>query len=240
MPTALITGGSAGLGRALGLALAEHGWQLVVDARDRDRLDRAADEMRALTDVVAVAGDVSDPGHQQALVTEVGSAGGLDLLVNNASMLGPSPLRPLADLTGADLRAILATNVEAPHALARQLLPFLVRAGGVVLSLSSDAAVEHYPGWGGYAASKAALDHLTLTLAAENPEITAYAVDPGDMRTEMHQRAFPGEDISDRPYPETVVSVLVQLLRSRPGSGRYRLSDLRAEARPVEPAGAGR
>jgi len=238
MPTALITGASAGLGRALGLALAGQGWRLIVDARVRDRLERVADEMRAHTDVVAVAGDISVREHQQALVDEVESAGGVDLQVNNASTLGPSPLRPLAGLTGADLRAILAINVEAPHALTRRLLPFLVRAGGVVLSLSSDAAVEHYPGWGGYGASKAALDHLTLTLAAENPEITAYAVDPGDMRTEMHQRAFPGEDISDRPYPETVVPELMQLLRSRPASGRYRVADLRAEARPVEPAGA--
>lgn len=240
MSTALITGGSAGLGRALGLALAEQRWRLIVDARSHDRLEQAADEMRLLTDVVAIPGDVSDPEHQAALAAEVESGGGLDLLVNNASELGPSPLRPLADLTDADLRGILVTNVAAPHALVRRLLPFLVRARGVVLSLSSDAAVEHYPGWGGYAASKAALDHLTLTLAAENPEITAYAIDPGDMRTEMHQRAFPGEDISDRPYPETVVPELVQMLRSRPASGRYRVADLRAGSRPVEPAGASR
>lgn len=230
MPTAIVTGGSAGLGRALGRTLAGLGWRLVIDGRSTSRLERAAAEMRRLTDVVAVPGDVTDPAHRAALAASADLAGGPDLLVNNASTLGPSPLPSLEQLSPDDLRVVLATNVEAPHALTRLVLPALLRRRGIVLNVSSDAAVEHYPGWGAYAASKAALDHLTLTLAGENPEIAAYAVDPGDMRTEMHQRAFPDEDIGDRPEPGSVVPALVSLLRDRPASGRYRAADLPAVA----------
>jgi NAD(P)-dependent dehydrogenase (short-subunit alcohol dehydrogenase family) len=174
---------------------------------------------------------VSDQSHRERLADQVQELGGrLDLLVNNASTLGPTPLLPLADLPAEELDHIWRTNVAAPLALTRALLPALRAAGGVLLNVSSDAAVEHYEGWGGYAASKAALDHLTLTLGAENPWLAAYAVDPGDMRTAMHQAAFPGEDISDRPLPETVVPQLLALLRQRPPSGRYRAAAFAAFA----------
>jgi len=217
---ALVTGGSAGLGRALSDALDARGWQVVTDARDADRLSEAF----VGTTVRAVAGDVTDPRHRQVLVETIRSLGRLDLLVHNASTLGPSPLVPIAEL-GADRFAQLwATNVDAPRALTSDLLPFLADSDGAVLSISSDAAVEHYEGWGGYGATKAALDHVTLTLAAETG-LTAWAVDPGDMRTAMHQAAYPGEDISDRPLPETVVPHLLALLDQRPAPGRYRAAD---------------
>jgi NAD(P)-dependent dehydrogenase (short-subunit alcohol dehydrogenase family) len=169
--------------------------------------------------------------HRAQLVDLVGELGpGLDLLVNNASTLGPTPMAPVADLTAEALDDIWLTNVVAPLALTQALLPALRAAGGTLVNVSSDAAVEHYDGWGGYAAAKAALDHLTLTLAAEQPWLRAYAVDPGDMRTAMHQAAFPGEDISDRPLPETVVPHLLALLRERPESGRYQARQLPAAA----------
>jgi len=165
------------------------------------------------------------------VVVRLVGPGGLDLLVNNASTLGPVPLRPLRDVTPDELAAVLAVNVLAPHALARSLLPALEAAAGTVVDISSDAGVEHYEGWGAYGASKAALDHLTLTLAAEAPAIRAYAVDPGDMRTAMHQAAFAGEDISDRPLPvEVAVPGILALLDKRPVGGRYRASDLLAAA----------
>ena len=153
--------------------------------------------------VTAVAGDVADPRHRAALAEAVGPR--LDLLVNNASDLGPSPLPPLADLPPDELLRVLAVNTVAPLALVQAVLPALRGAGGRVVNISSDAAVEAYEGWGGYGASKAALDQLTAVLAVEHPELRVYAVDPGDMATDMHQAAFPGEDISDRPAPETVV-----------------------------------
>ena len=217
---ALVTGGSAGLGVALARALDARGWQVVTDARDGDRLREAYTG----TTVRSVAGDVTDPRHRQTLVETIRTLGRLDLLVHNASALGPSPLVPITEL-GADRFAQLwATNVEAPRALTSALLPLLVDSAGAVLSISSDAAVEHYEGWGGYGATKAALDHVTLTLAAETG-LTAWAVDPGDMRTAMHQAAYPDEDISDRPLPETVVPHLLVLLDQRPASGRYRAAD---------------
>jgi len=227
MHTALVTGGSAGLGRALTTALVGRGWQVVTDGRDADRLHALAEGLGPR--VRAVAGDVTDPGHRDHLAAEVERAGRLDLLVHNASLLGPSPLRRLADLTPAELDGIWLTNVAAPLALTQLLLPALSSSRGVLLSVSSDAAVEHYQGWGGYAASKAALDHLTLTLGAENPQLLAWAVDPGDMRTAMHQAAFPGEDISDRPLPEAVVPRLLALLDQRPPTGRYRAADVALE-----------
>jgi len=228
MHTALITGGSAGLGRALTAALATRGWRVVVDARHADELRRVVAEIGrscGSPHVVAVPGDVTDVAHRAELAAVVG-ASGLDLLVHNASTLGPRGLRSLAELGAADLRDVLAVNVVAPVALTAAVLPALRRAGGIIVTVSSDAAVEHYETWGGYGASKAALDHVAGTLAAEVPEVAAYAVDPGDMRTAMHQAAFPGEDISDRPLPETVLPALLRLLDERPPSGRYRLADL--------------
>jgi NAD(P)-dependent dehydrogenase (short-subunit alcohol dehydrogenase family) len=221
MSTALVTGGSAGLGRALATALARLGWQVVVDGRDAARLHEAAQAIGA--GIRPVVGDVGDPRHRERLAREVEDLGDhLDLLVNNASTLGPTPLKPVAELAAEELDDIWHTNVAAPLALTRALLPALRAAGGVLLNVSSDAAVEHYETWGGYAASKAALDHLTQTLGVENPWLAAYAVDPGDMRTAMQQAAFPGDDISDRPLPETVVPHLLALLGQRPPSGRYR------------------
>lgn len=220
---ACVTGASSGFGRALTHGLAQEGWDLVVDARggvepepgDRDR-------------VAALTGDVNDPDHRASLAEAVGER--LDLLVLNAGTLGPSPLPRLERLTAAELRGTLETNVVAQLALVQELLPALRAARGVVVGLSSDAAREPYEGWGAYGASKAALDQLLNVLGAEEPDLRVYAFDPGDLRTPMHQAAFPGEDISDRPLPGTAVPPLLQLLRLRPASGRYRAADLGAEA----------
>jgi NAD(P)-dependent dehydrogenase (short-subunit alcohol dehydrogenase family) len=218
---ALITGGSAGFGRELAHALAGSGWQVVIDGRRPDRLaDAARPGMRAL------AGDVGDAEHRAALVDAIAALGRLDLLVNNASTLGPTPLPRVTELPPGALEAVWRTNVLAPIDLIARLLPALARSAGVAVSISSDAAVEHYAGWGAYGASKAALDHLTLTVAGEHPEVPVYVVDPGDMRTEMHQAAFPGEDIGDRPSPASVVPRLLALLEQRPPSGRYRVGDV--------------
>jgi NAD(P)-dependent dehydrogenase (short-subunit alcohol dehydrogenase family) len=221
-PTALITGASKGLGRALARALAARGWRLVLDARNASALDEVAAD---LPDAVAVSGDVTDPIHREALAAAVETLGRLDLLVNNASDLGPSPLPSLADYPLDALRAVYETDVVAPLVLIQSLLPQLHAANGIVLNVSSDAAIEAYPGWGGYGSAKAALDQLSAVLAAEEPELCVYAVDPGDMRTDMHQAAFPGEDISDRPDPESVVPALLRLLDARPASGRYRAAE---------------
>ncbi|HEY5980911.1 MAG TPA: SDR family oxidoreductase [Microlunatus sp.] len=220
MSVALITGGSAGLGLALVDALSAQGWIVVTDARDAGRLATVGGAR-----VVRLAGDIADPQHRTALVAEVERLGRLDLLVHNASTLGPLPLRPLREVTGDDLVATWLVNAIAPHELTRGLLPWLRAARAVVISVSSDAAVEHYPTWGAYGAAKAALDHLTGTWAAEE-DLLAYAVDPGDLRTALHQAAFPGEDISDRPLPVTVVPAFLELLRRRPPSGRYRAAEL--------------
>lgn len=235
MPTALLTGASRGLGQALAAALARRGWSLVVDARDAATLDAAARSLDAVAraaggHVEALAGDVLDPGHRRDLVARATRTGRLDLLVNNASRLGPSPLPSVTALDPDEFARILAVDVVAPQALIRAAAPALAAAGGVVLNVSSDAAVEAYPGWGGYGAAKAALDHLTAVLAAERPDLRVYAVDPGDMRTEMHQRAFPGEDISDRPDPATRVPGLLRLLDERPPSGRYKAGELATAA----------
>jgi NAD(P)-dependent dehydrogenase (short-subunit alcohol dehydrogenase family) len=224
MSVALITGGSAGLGLALSRALAGEGWTVVADGRSADRLAQIAEPS-----VVTVAGDIADAGHRAELAAQIDRLGRLDLLVHGASTLGRLPMRSLRDLSLVDLGDIWAVNVAGPLALTQLLLPRLKDSDGVLLSLSSDAAVEHYETWGGYGASKAALDHLTLTWAAEEG-LTGYAVDPGDMRTKMHQDAFPGEDISDRPLPETVVPHLLTLLESRPASGRYRAADVAVQA----------
>jgi NAD(P)-dependent dehydrogenase (short-subunit alcohol dehydrogenase family) len=219
----LITGGSAGLGRSLVLALHRDGWTVVTDARHPDRFAGLPVE------VTALPGDITDADHRDVLTDEINRLGRLDLLVHNASSLGPTPLPRLENVTIEDLTGVWRPNIGAPLVLTAHLLPVLRASGGTILSMSSDAAVEHYEGWGLYGASKAALDHLTLQFATENPTIRGYCFDPGDMRTDMHQAAFPGEDISDRPLPETVVPALLDLIESGRSSGRYRLADLRSE-----------
>jgi NAD(P)-dependent dehydrogenase (short-subunit alcohol dehydrogenase family) len=233
MRVAVITGASKGLGRALAGALAADGWALVIDARRADELERARAELSEHTTVTAVAGDVANPAHRRELARAVGELGRLDLLVNNASTLGPTPLPALRDHPLDELRRTFDVNVVAPLALIQLLLPRLEEAEGAILNVTSDAAVEGYPGWGGYGATKAALEQLSNVLAAEQggSSVSVYWVDPGDMRTEMHQAAFPGEDISDRPEPETAVPALVRLVTERPPSGRYRAADLLMAAR---------
>jgi NAD(P)-dependent dehydrogenase (short-subunit alcohol dehydrogenase family) len=224
---AIITGGSRGFGRAMVTALLERGWAVVTDARRADDLAATAAELDSAR-LITVPGDATQPVHRAAVVAAAMAAGPLRLLVNNASRLGPSPQPRLADYPAADLRAVYDTNVFAPLALIQAALPALTAGSGAIVNISSDAAVEPYEGWGGYGSSKAALDHLTAILAAENPDLDVYAFDPGDMRTEMHQAAFPGEDISDRAEPESVVPALLRLLDTRPVSGRYRAQDLLA------------
>jgi NAD(P)-dependent dehydrogenase (short-subunit alcohol dehydrogenase family) len=226
MPVALITGASRGLGRATARALAVRGWSLVADARRQDDL---ADALQGLPDVTAIAGDVTSPQHRADLAAAARRLGRLDVLINNASSLGPSPLPPLRRYELSDLRRVYETNVLAPLALIQLLTGQLEAAEGAITNVSSDAAVEAYPGWGGYGSSKAALDQLTAVLAAEEGGLRCYSFDPGDMRTDMHQLAFPGEDISDRPEPESVVPALLRLLDERPPSGRYRAVDLAIE-----------
>jgi NAD(P)-dependent dehydrogenase (short-subunit alcohol dehydrogenase family) len=227
MHQALITGASQGFGRALLGALVARGWACAVDARDATALNAAT---AGLAHVRAVPGDVTDPGHRAAVVAAAGQR--LDLLVHNASALGPSPLPRLAAYPLDALRRVYEVDVLAPVALTQLALPALQRAPApTVVVLSSDAAVEAYPGWGGYGSAKAALDHVAAVLGAEHPDLRVYAFDPGDMRTAMHQAAFPGEDISDRADPATVVPALLRLLDERPDSGRYRATDLLATLR---------
>ena len=228
MTVAVITGASRGLGAALAQELDRRGWDLVVDARGAEALAGSPGHR--------LAGDVTDPAHRTALADAAATLGGADLLVNNASTLGASPMPALADLDERTLRRTLEVNLVAPHALTRLLLPQLSARRGVVLNLSSDAAVEPYPGWGAYGASKAGLDHLSGILAVERPELRVYALDPGDMRTRMHQDAFPGEDISDRPDPTTVVPRVLALLASGLPSGRYQASDPALDGAEDRPA----
>jgi NAD(P)-dependent dehydrogenase (short-subunit alcohol dehydrogenase family) len=228
---AVITGASAGLGAALARELDRQGWTLVLDGRDAARLQES---VRGLTHAHPIAGDVTDADHRAALAARAAELGGAGLLVNNASTLGASPQPTVADLEAQVLDQVLLTNLAAPVALVRLLLPQLRANRGTVLNITSDASVEPYPGWGAYGASKAALDHLSRVLAAEEPDLRVYAVDPGDMRTRMHQEAFPGEDISDRPPPEDVVPHLLALLDSDLPSGRHRAADV------AVPAGAAR
>jgi len=232
MPVALITGASLGLGRALATELARRGWSIVVDGRRADLLD---DLVRGLApgSVTALPGDVADPTHRTALLAAVQRHGRLDLLVNNASSLGPSPLPPLRDHPIDQLAAVYEIDVLAPVALIQLHHPLLVASAGTVVNITSDAGVEAYEGWGGYGSAKAALDQVTAVLALEEPTLKVYAFDPGDMRTEMHQQAFPGEDISDRPGPESVVPALLTLVDGRPASGRYRARDLQANTDPT-------
>jgi len=224
MPVAIITGASRGLGFALAQALSTEGWDLVIDARDASLLAAAASQLGPGA-VRAVPGDVADAAHRADLVAAAVDLGGLDLLVNNASVLGPSPQPRLADYPLDVLAQVYEVNALAPLALVQRALPVLRKRLGVVVNITSDAAVEPYEGWGGYGSSKAALEQVGSVLAAEEPLVHVYTFDPGDMRTQMHQDAFPGEDISDRPEPETVVPALLRLLRDRPASGRYRGAD---------------
>jgi NAD(P)-dependent dehydrogenase (short-subunit alcohol dehydrogenase family) len=227
MPVAIVTGGSAGLGLAICRSLVVRGWSVVLDGRRTEPLRAAERELGWLGDVVvALPGDVADAAHREALVAAAWGAGGLDLLVNNASELGPSPQPGLAEYPLDELRRVYEVDVLAPLALVQAALPVLASSSGTVVDVSSDAAVEAYEGWGGYGSAKAALDHLTAVLAVEHEQVRWYAFDPGDMRTALHQRAFPGEDISDRPDPATVVPALWRLLEERPPSGRYRAAEL--------------
>ena len=231
MEIALITGASRGLGLALAQALADRGYGLAIDARGSDDLEAAQATLARRTAVTAIPGDVADPAHREELVAAAVRMGRLRLLVNNASVLGPSPQPDLDAYPLELLDAVYRINVLAPLGLIQLALPALAAAGGAVLNITSDAAVENYPGWGGYGSSKAALEQLSNVLAAEHPGLRVYWADPGDMRTRMHQQAFPGEDISDRPLPETSVPGLLQLIQGALPSGRYRARELdRSEA----------
>ena len=221
--TAIITGGSRGLGLALARSLVGDGWHVVIDARTAAELDGARQELERGTpgSVRAEVGDVTDPEHRRALVAAaVEAGGGIDLLVHNASHLGPSPQPRLADYPLEELARVFEVNVVAPLALTQEALPAL-RSGARVVAISSDAAVEAYEGWGGYGSSKAALEHLFAVLAAEHPELRVHRVDPGDMNTRMQQEAFPGEDVSDRPPPEDSVPGLRAIIEGDLPSGRY-------------------
>jgi NAD(P)-dependent dehydrogenase (short-subunit alcohol dehydrogenase family) len=229
MPLAIITGSSRGLGLALARALAERGWALVLDARGGAELERAARELGAITEVIALPGDVADDWHRGALIDAAGEK--IDLLVNNASLLGPSPQPPLGRYPLDALERVYQVNVVAPLALTQLVLPRMADRGAVI-NVSSDAGVEPYAGWGGYGSSKAALDQLTAILAEEHPALRIYSVDPGEMRTRMHQEAFPGEDISDRPLPEASIPGLLRLIEGELPSGRY----VARELAPAEPA----
>ncbi len=226
-PVAIVTGASRGLGRALASALAGSGYHVIIDARSGAALAAAADEARARGGrVIAIAGDIGDPSHRASLAAAASGLGGASLLVNNAGTLGVSPLPALADYPADQLLAALEVNVVAPIALTQLLLPDLRRRGGAVLNVTSDAAVEAYAGWGGYGAAKAALEQASNVLAAEESALRVWWVDPGDMRTQMHQDAFPGEDISDRQLPEAVTPAFLRLITERMPSGRYRAADL--------------
>jgi NAD(P)-dependent dehydrogenase (short-subunit alcohol dehydrogenase family) len=231
MSVAIVTGASRGLGEALATGLAGAGWSLVVDGRDPVTLDAAADRIRAAAKdgarVAAVVGDITDDDHRHHLTEAASDLGGLDLVINNAGTLGTSPLPSLADYPLDDLRIAFEVNVVAPLGLLQHALPLLLDAPRPrVINVTSDAAVEAYEGWGGYGAGKAALEHLGAVLAAEFPGVTVWSVDPGDLRTAMHQAAFPGEDISDRPEPSTVVPGFLQLVDSDRPSGRWRAAEL--------------
>jgi NAD(P)-dependent dehydrogenase (short-subunit alcohol dehydrogenase family) len=231
MSVAIVTGASRGLGEALATGLARAGWSLVVDGRDPVALDATADRIRAAAKdgarIAVVSGDVTDDDHRHDLTAAAFDLGGLDLVVNNAGTLGTSPLPSMADYPLDDLRIAFEVNVIAPLGLLQDALPLLLDSPHPrVVNVTSDAAVEAYEGWGGYGAGKAALEHLGAVLAAEFPAVTVWSVDPGDLRTAMHQAAFPGEDISDRPEPSTVVPAFLELIGSDRPSGRWRAAEL--------------
>ena len=230
MRNALITGASRGLGLALARRLVQDGWGLVIDGRGRKALEAARAELASSDAIklIAIAGDVTREAHRKKLVAAARDLGGLDAVVNNASMLGPSPQPPLLDYPLDVLRLVYETNVVAPLALIQALRPVL-KPDARILNITSDAGVEPYAGWGGYGSSKAALEQLSAIFAQENPAWRVYWVDPGDMRTRMQQEAFPGEDISDRPLPEESVPGLLALLDGAPPSGRYAARELAAQ-----------
>lgn len=221
-PITIVTGVTRGLGKATARALATRGWTVIGDGRDLDDLVAVGEEIEGL---VAVPGDVSDPRHRQELLDTAIASGGLDLLINNASILGPSPQPRLDSYPLNVLRTVFEVNVMAPLALMQAALPLLRRRAGTIVNVVSDAATESYAGWGGYGSSKAALAQMTHILAAEEPDLAVYRYDPGDMNTRMHQEAFPGEDISDRPDPVESVPPLLALIEGRPPSGWYGVAD---------------
>ncbi len=225
--TALITGASRGLGLALARALARHKWNLIIDARGAAALEAVRDELSRLTHVVALVGDVTDRAHRRALVVAARAAGGIDVLINNASILGLSPQPQLMDYPLDVLEQIYRTNVIAPLGLI-QAAQHDLKPGARIINVTSDAGVQPYAGWGGYGSSKAALEQLSAILAVESPTFRVYWIDPGDMRTQMQQEAFPGEDIGDRPLPETSVPGFMKLIQGDLPSGRY-------EARTLSP-----
>jgi NAD(P)-dependent dehydrogenase (short-subunit alcohol dehydrogenase family) len=230
--TALITGASRGLGLALARGLARRGWNLIITARDPQRLRAARDELAAITHVASLPGDVIEPAHREALAVLAHGHAGLDAVINNAGTLGPSPQPSLIDYPLDALVEVYLANVLAPLAMIQTVWPTL-KPGARIVNVTSDAAVAAYPGWGGYGSSKAALEQLSAVLAAEHPDRRVYWVDPGDMRTDMHQAAYPGEDIGDRPLPEERVPGVVALLEGDLPSGRYRAAELVAAPAPA-------
>jgi NAD(P)-dependent dehydrogenase (short-subunit alcohol dehydrogenase family) len=237
MSVAIVTGASRGLGEALATGLASTGWSLIIDGRDADALAQTEQRLSLLMagdNLRAVAGDIADPVHRHELVRAAAALGGLDLLVNNAGTLGAAPLPSVADYPLDELRAALEVNVVAQVGMIQAALPLLsASARPRVINVTSDAAVEPYAGWGGYGAGKTALEHLGSVLAVEQPSLAVWSVDPGDLRTAMHQAAFPGEDISDRPEPASAVPGFLALIESDRPSGRYRAADLaRSEQAP--------
>jgi NAD(P)-dependent dehydrogenase (short-subunit alcohol dehydrogenase family) len=232
-PLAVVTGASRGLGLALTRALVARGWDVIGDARDADRLHDTLHAVDGPGHVVPLAGDVADPRHRKQLADAVADIGPLDLLVNNASVIGLSPQPPLQSFPLPALHDVYEVNVFAPVALMQLLLPALAAAKGAVVNLSSDAAVEAYPGWGAYGSSKAALDHVSAVLATEQADVRVLSFDPGDMATDLQQQAFPGEDVSDRADPASVVPALVRLIDGPYGNGRYRAVDLADQAVPA-------
>lgn len=230
--TVLITGATRGLGLALARALSHKGWYLIFDARNARVVAKIAEELSSLTKITAIAGDVTDEGHRRALAIAAEAHQGLDAVINNAGILGPSPQPCLVEYPLDILEKVYRVNAIAPLGII-QAVRHELKPGARILNISSDAGVEAYEGWGGYGSSKAALEQLSAVLAVENPSLRVYSVDPGDMRTQMHQEAFPGEDISDRPLPEVSAAGIIRLLEEDLPSGRYIARQLIREEVPA-------